>query len=290
MIRHCKLILPSTTLAACIALAACVTVPTDNSLAEARVAVQGAEADPAVARFDALDLAAAQKHLAIAEDADRHGAMNLEHHEAYLATRVARLAEVRADEGVAQERIAAAGGDRSRVELAARTGEVERARDNAAVALAAADAANQQSAAAVDTVRELQAQLAGLNTQATPQGVMLVLTEDYFDAGRAQLRPGAGKILDRLAQFLSAHPERRVRVEGHMDSAASPASNLALSLHRAEAVRMALIARGIDPMRSEAVGYGPENPLIGHDNATDRHFLRGVEILLSDSRGQIASR
>jgi outer membrane protein OmpA-like peptidoglycan-associated protein len=214
----------------------------------------------------------------------------LKYHEAYLATSAARLAEVRADEGVAQERVAAASGDRARVQLAARSGEVERARDDAAVALAAADAANQQSAAAADTVRELQAQLAGLNALATPQGVMLVLTDDYFDSGRAQLRPGAGKILDGLAQFLIAHPERRVRVEGHMDSADSPASNLALSLHRAEAVRMALIARGIDPVRSEAVGYGAENPLASNDNGTDRHFIRGVEILLSDSRGQIASR
>ena len=289
MIRYSHLLLPGTALAACIGLSACVAVPTDNSLAEARAAVRSAEADPAVARFDSLDLAAAQKHLAMAEDAEQHGASNLEFHEAYLATRVARLAEVRADEGVAQERVAAAGGDRMRAQLAARTGEAQRARDTADVALAAADAANQQSAATADTVRELQAQIAGLNTEATPQGVMLVLTDDYFDAGRAQLRPGAGKILDGLAQFLIAHPERRVRVEGHMDGADSPAADLALSLHRAEAVRMALIARGIDPVRSEAVGYGPENPLVSVEKA-DRHFIRGVEILLSDSRGQIASR
>lgn len=290
MIRYSKLIVPGTALAASLALSACVVVPTDNSLAEARAAVHSAEADPAVARFDALDLAAAQKHLGIAEDAEQHGATNLEYHEAYLATRVARLAAVRADEGVAQERIAAAGGDRARVQLAARTGDVERAQDTAAAALATADAANQRSAAAAETVRELRAQLAGLDMQATPQGVMLVLTDDYFDAGRAQLRPGAGKILDGLAQFLSAHPERRVRIEGHADRTDPPASDLALSLHRAEAVRMALIARGIDPVRSEAVGYGAGNPLVSNDNRPDRHFISGVEILLSDSRGQIASR
>jgi outer membrane protein OmpA-like peptidoglycan-associated protein len=290
MIPYSKLVVNGTALAACIVLSACVSAPTDNSLYEARAAVQSAEANPAVARFDALDLAAAQKHLALAEDAAQHGASNLEHHEAYLATRVARLSEVRADEGVAQERVAAAGGDRARVELAARTVDAQRARDTATVALAEADLANQQSAAAAETVRELQAQIAGLNTQATPQGVMLVLTDDYFEAGRAELKPGAGRILDGLAQFLIMHPERRVRVEGHMDSADSPASNLALSLHRAEAVRMALIARGIDPVRSEAVGYGAQNPLASGDDVGNRHFIRGVEILLSDSRGQIASR
>jgi outer membrane protein OmpA-like peptidoglycan-associated protein len=290
MIRYSKLIASGTALAAGIALAACVAVPTDNSLSQARAAVRSAEANPAVARFDAVDLAAAQKHLAMAEDAAQHEAVNLEYHEAYVATRVARLSEVRADEGLAQERVAAAGADRARIELAARTGEAERARATADAALATADAANQQSAAAADTVRELQAQLAGLNTQAMPHGVMLVLTDDYFDAGGAQLKPGAGKILDGLAQFLSAHPERRVRVEGHTDAAGSPADNMALSLHRAEAVRLALIARGIDPVRSEAVAYGPGNPLLSNEDAADRHFIRGVEILLSDSSGQIASR
>ena len=276
MIHYSRLIIPATAIAECVALSACITAPPDTSLAEARDAVHSAEADPAVARLDALDLASAEKHLALAEDAERHAATNLEDHEAYLATRVARLAQVRADEGLAQERVAAAGGDRARAQLAARTVDAERARDGAA--------------AAADTVRDLQAQLAGLTLEPTPRGVMLVLTDDYFDAGRAQLRPGADRILDSLAQFLVAHPERRVRVEGHTDEAGSPAADLALSLHRAEAVRMALIARGIDPVRSEAVGYGPDNPLAAHDNSADRHFIRGVEILLSDSRGQIASR
>jgi outer membrane protein OmpA-like peptidoglycan-associated protein len=120
--------------------------------------------------------------------------------------------------------------------------------------------------------------------------VMVVLTDDYFEPGRAQLMPGAGKILDDLAQFLIAHPERRVRVEGHSDSADAPGSDLGLPLHRAEAVRVALVARGVDPVRSEAVAYGPADPLTASDDPADRHFIRGVEILLSDSRGQIASR
>jgi outer membrane protein OmpA-like peptidoglycan-associated protein len=269
MISYAKLILPGTAITACLALAACVAVPTDNSLEQARIAVHSAELDPAVARFDAIDLAAAQKHLALAEDAEHQGARDLVDHEAYLATRVARLSQVRADEGLAQERVAAAGGDRARAEVYA---------------------ANQQSAVANETVRELQAQIAGLTLQSTPHGAMLILTDDYFDTDRAQLRPGAGQILDGVAQFLIAHPERRVRVEGHADSGAISASDMALSLHRAEAVRMALIARGVDPMRSEALAYGPANPLAGNDVAGDRHFIRGVEILLSDSRGEIASR
>jgi outer membrane protein OmpA-like peptidoglycan-associated protein len=254
MTPNSKPIISSAALAVSLALAACVTAPPDNSLADARAAVGSATANPDVARYDALDLAMAQQQLANAESAAQRDAPAMADHEAYLAIRTAKLAEVRADQIVAQQRVAVADGVRAQAQLDAR------------------------------------AQIDHLNVEPTPRSVMVVLTDDYFEPGQAQLLPGAGKILDGLAEFLVAHPERRVRVEGHSDSNGAPESNLALPLHRAEAVRMALVARGVDPVRSEAVAYGPENPLAGHDNPADSHFIRGVEILLSDSRGQIASR
>jgi outer membrane protein OmpA-like peptidoglycan-associated protein len=240
MIPNAKPLISSAAVAVALVLAACVTAPPDNSLAEARAAVNSAAANPDVARYDALDLAMAQKQLANAESAAQRDARDMADHEAYLAIRTAKLAEVRADEVVAQQRVVVADGQRAQA-LTART-------------------------------------------------AMVVLTDDYFVPGQAQLLPGAGKILDGLAEFLVAHPERRVRIEGHSDSADTVESNLGLPLHRAEAVRMALVARGVDPVRSEAVAYGPENPGSASDNAADSAFIRGVEILLSDSRGQIASR
>lgn len=285
-----KTIIPAVAIAVSMALAACVTAPTDTTVSDARTAVHAAEANSDVARFDGLDLSTAEKQLANAESATERGAHELADHEAYLAIRTARLAEVRADEAVAQARIASAGGDRARVQLEARTLDAERAKEAAVAAAADANAASQEAAAANDTVRELQSQITNLSLQPTAQGAMLVLTDDYFESGRSDLRPGAGKILDGLAQFLVAHPERRVRVEGHSDNADSASGNLTLSLRRAEAVRMQLVARGVDPLRSEAVAYGPDNPLASNGDRADRHFIRGVEILLSDSRGQIASR
>ncbi|HEV2703856.1 MAG TPA: OmpA family protein [Steroidobacteraceae bacterium] len=240
MNANSKPLIISVALAVSVSLAACVTAPPDNTLADAGAAVSNATASPEVARYDALDLANAQKQLANAESAAQRGAPEMADHEANLALRTARLAQTRADQAVAQLDT--------------------RARDNT------------------------------VGVAPAPRTVMLVLTDDYFEPGRAQLMPDAGKIVDDLAQFLIAHPERRVRVEGHGDSADVPGSEVGLPMQRAEAVRMALVARGVDPGRSEAVTYGPADPLTASDNPADRHFIRGVEILLSDSRGQIASR
>ncbi len=97
MIRTYTLTLRHAALAACMALSACVTAPADTSLADARAAVQTAEADPAVAKFDSLDLVAAQKHLADAESAADHGSQALVDHEAYLA--IPRRATLRSSRG-----------------------------------------------------------------------------------------------------------------------------------------------------------------------------------------------
>jgi outer membrane protein OmpA-like peptidoglycan-associated protein len=282
MNRYTRLALPTTALAACIALSACVTTLPDSSLGNARAAVQSAAADPAVARYDAEDLASAQKHLVLAEDAAAHQDRGLVDHESYLAIRIAKLSQVRADGALAHNPAIDPDTGYARSELAAREAVAERAN-------ADAEAANLRSAEATAAVRELQAQISGLSVEASPRGAMLVLTDDYFDVGRAQLKPGAQRILDGVAQYLIAHPERRVRVVGRTADSGSAAFNLELSLHRAEAVRMALVARGVDPGRSEAVGYGPANPLVA-STAGESPFPQGVEILVSDSRGQIASR
>jgi Family of unknown function (DUF5670)/Domain of unknown function (DUF4398) len=95
-------------LAASMALAACATMPMHTSLDEARAAVASAGADPAVFQYDALDLATAQKQLANAEYAAQRDAPEMADHEASLAIGTARLAESRADEARAAQRIVAA--------------------------------------------------------------------------------------------------------------------------------------------------------------------------------------
>ena len=100
---------------------------------------------------------------------------------------------------------------------------------------------------------------------------MLTLGDVLFDTGKATLNPGAAFKLDQLAQFLAQHPDRRVQIDGFTDSVGSDAYNEDLSQRRADAVKTALLARGIDAARISTEGYGKAYPV-----ATQQRFWRAA--------------
>lgn len=80
-----------------------------------------------------------------------------------------------------------------------------------------------------------------------------------FDFASARIRPESRAVLDRVAAVMKAPDAAsiRFRIIGHTDARGTPASNLALSRRRAEAVRDDLATRhGIDPARLETEGAG----------------------------------
>jgi len=90
-----------------------------------------------------------------------------------------------------------------------------------------------------------------------------------FDFDSSILKSGAYAELDRVAKILNSYPQTRIRVEGHTDAAGTEAYNQTLSERRAETVQNALVQRGVDPLRVEAVGYGESQP-ISSNSATNR--------------------
>ena len=91
----------------------------------------------------------------------------------------------------------------------------------------------------------------------------------FFDVDSATLKPGAYPELDRVANVLSQYPETMIRVEGHTDQTGSEQYNQQLSERRANAVKNALIQKGIAPARISAVGMGECCP-VSADNAANR--------------------
>lgn len=88
-----------------------------------------------------------------------------------------------------------------------------------------------------------------------------------FEEGSARIDATSRVLVDQLAEAL--HPCRGsiIAIAGHTDSSGSEQSNLALSRRRAEAVRQALIARGIPPEGLRAQGVGSSDPIAGLDPA-----------------------
>ena len=87
----------------------------------------------------------------------------------------------------------------------------------------------------------------------------------FFDFNSAQLKPGAYSELNRVANVLNNYPQTTILVEGHTDSKGSEQYNMQLSQQRAMAVKNALVQRGVDPGRIDAIGYGESQPISSSD-------------------------
>ncbi len=299
------------TFGAAAALAACASAPTSNpKLDEARTLYQSAAGDPLVARSAPLELKRSQDALQSAEAALRAGAdVGVVEHQAYLAHQQAAIAMQAGQIARAEMEVAGAQARRDRILIDARTNEAatrlaqaerasaeaqrsqaqaERARAEAEKAgklaeerLAAVLAAREQASTATTRAGRLQAQLDELKAKPTDRGMVLTLGDVLFDSGRAELKAGAVQTIDRLAVFMRENPERKLTVEGYTDSVGSDDLNLGLSQRRADAVRDALIARGVDGSRITSRGFGKASPVASNDNAAGRQRNRRIEIVIS---------
>lgn len=119
-----------------------------------------------------------------------------------------------------------------------------------------------------------------------PKRVLVVKTGDKIEI-KKQIRFKTGKaiirarisfmILDQVSQVLKSNPDIKVVIEGHTDSRGSASYNLRLSDDRAHSVREALVERGVDPGRLEAIGYGESKPIASNKTRKGRATNRRVE-------------
>jgi outer membrane protein OmpA-like peptidoglycan-associated protein len=251
----------------------------------ARSAVQSAEADPNVSKYAALDLDAAKKDLEVAESAAIHHRDPEITQPAYLATQTARLAQARASAKADDARVAAGQAERDRIQLAARSREVDNAQAQTNAAKMSANAANQQAAAATEQAARLQAEIDQLKATPTDRGLVLTLGDVLFDTGKSELNSGASRKLDQLAQFLSEHKDRRVQIDGFTDSVGSDSYNQELSQRRANAVKNALLTRGIASTRINTEGYGKAFPVASNADSGGRQLNRRVEVVIGGDNG-----
>jgi outer membrane protein OmpA-like peptidoglycan-associated protein/tetratricopeptide (TPR) repeat protein len=111
-------------------------------------------------------------------------------------------------------------------------------------------------------------------------GDFFVLQDIQFEFNSSALTEDSQSGIQVLADFLKRNPELKVELAGHTDDVGSAAYNLKLSSERAEVVREALVAKGIDPSRMTAKGYGDTKPLYPNDSDEHRAMNRRTEMII----------
>ncbi|MEO5794773.1 MAG: OmpA family protein [Rhodoferax sp.] len=120
----------------------------------------------------------------------------------------------------------------------------------------------------------------GLRVSASDQGVLdsvLANRVVEFESGQTTLTPAGKSILDQMAAALQKMKGKKVEIIGHTDDRGLRESNIALSLARADAVKLYFGSKGIDVALLTTSGQGPDRPVAGNETADGRARNRRIE-------------
>lgn len=134
-------------------------------------------------------------------------------------------------------------------------------------------------------MRQAVAGVEGANVQRNMNTLALTFKSDVmFDTGSAVLKAGAYDEITRVAQVMNQYPETTIQIAGHTDSVGAESTNQVLSERRAEAVKNALSAQGVNPARMRTLGYGESQPIADNNSDAGRQMNRRVTVTITPNQ------
>jgi peptidoglycan-associated lipoprotein len=103
----------------------------------------------------------------------------------------------------------------------------------------------------------------------------------YFDLDSSSISAEERETISIHAEFLSAHPEISVILEGHADERGTREYNLALGEKRAKSAAQLFLLQGVAKSQIQTISFGEERPVALDHNESAWRLNRRVEILYS---------
>ncbi|QQV78824.1 OmpA family protein [Sphingomonas aliaeris] len=102
-----------------------------------------------------------------------------------------------------------------------------------------------------------------------------------FDTAKSDIRAADAAEIDQVATTLKQYGTAKIRIAGYADSRGSDPVNMALGKARANSVKNALVAKGIDAGRIETVSGGESDPVDTNASAGGRFENRRTELVVT---------
>ena len=100
-----------------------------------------------------------------------------------------------------------------------------------------------------------------------------------FATGSATIDRGKStEQINNITEILKAYEGVEIKIGGYTDNTGNPESNMRLSAARAQAVKNALVAGGINGARITTEGYGIAHPVATNDTPEGRALNRRIAV------------
>lgn len=102
-----------------------------------------------------------------------------------------------------------------------------------------------------------------------------------FDTAKSAIRPADQEEITTIATTLKQYSQTKIRIAGYADARGPAAANVALGKARAESVKAALVAKGIDGGRIETVSGGESDPIDSNNTVSGQAENRRTELVVT---------